>query len=88
MKDCPIFPSLKIKIGLHLGSLLSCCIRFKIAVFANFVILRQHGVFTNGPLGGKFDFFSPLRFEIQSDFDYKTSKNQALLSQSFETLSE
>ena len=27
-----------------------------------------------GPLGGKFDFFSPLRFEIQSDFDYRTSK--------------
>ena len=27
-----------------------------------------------GPLGGKFDFFSPSRFEIQSDFDYRTSK--------------
>ena len=27
-----------------------------------------------GPLGGKFDFFSPLGFEIQSDFDYRNSK--------------
>ena len=27
-----------------------------------------------GPLGGKFDFFSPLGFEIQSEFDYRTSK--------------
>ena len=27
-----------------------------------------------GPLGGKFDFFSPSEFEIQSDFDYRTSK--------------
>ena len=27
-----------------------------------------------GPLGGKFDFFSPYGFEIQSDFDYRTSK--------------
>ena len=27
-----------------------------------------------GPLGGKFDFFSPSGFEIQSDFDYRTSK--------------
>ena len=27
-----------------------------------------------GPLGGKFDFFSPLGFEIQSDFDYRTLK--------------
>ena len=25
-------------------------------------------------LGGKFDFFSPLRFEIQSDFDQRTTK--------------
>ena len=25
-------------------------------------------------LGGKFDSFSPSRFEIQSHFDYKTSK--------------
>ena len=24
-----------------------------------------------GPLGGKFDFFIPLGFEIQSNFDYK-----------------
>ena len=27
-----------------------------------------------GPLGGKFDFFSPSGFEIQSDFDYRSSK--------------
>ena len=27
-----------------------------------------------GPLGGNFDFFSPSGFEIQSDFDYRTSK--------------
>ena len=27
-----------------------------------------------GPLEGKFDFFSPSGFEIQSDFDYRTSK--------------
>ena len=27
-----------------------------------------------GPLGGKFDFFSPSGFEIQSVFDYRTSK--------------
>ena len=27
-----------------------------------------------GLLGGKFDFFSPSGFEIQSDFDYRTSK--------------
>ena len=27
-----------------------------------------------GSLGGKFDFFSPSGFEIQSDFDYRTSK--------------
>ena len=27
-----------------------------------------------GPLGGKFDFFSPLGFEIRNDSDYRTSK--------------
>ena len=27
-----------------------------------------------GSLGGKFDFFNPSGFEIQSDVDYKTSK--------------
>ena len=27
-----------------------------------------------GPLGGKFDFFSPSGFEIQSDIDHRTSK--------------
>ena len=27
-----------------------------------------------GPCGGKFDFFRPSGFEIQSVFDYKTSK--------------
>ena len=27
-----------------------------------------------GPLRGKFDFFSPSGFEIQSDFDHRTSK--------------
>ena len=27
-----------------------------------------------GPFGGKFDFFSPSGFEIQSDFDDRTSK--------------
>ena len=27
-----------------------------------------------GPLGGKFDFFSPSGFEIQSDFDDRTSE--------------
>ena len=27
-----------------------------------------------GPLGGKFDFFSPPGFEIQSVFAYRTSK--------------
>ena len=37
-----------------------------------------------GPLGGKFDFFSPSGFEIQSDFDYRTSKNKVLLCQNFE----
>ena len=27
-----------------------------------------------GPFGGKLAFFSPSRFETQSDFDYRTSK--------------
>ena len=27
-----------------------------------------------GPLGEKFDFFSPSGFEIHSDFNYRTSK--------------
>ena len=27
-----------------------------------------------GPFKGKFNFFSPLGFEIQSNFDYRTSK--------------
>ena len=34
-----------------------------------------------GPLGGKFDFFSPSVFEIQSDFDYRTLKLSSTLSE-------
>ena len=37
---------------------------------------------SHGPLGEKFDFFSPLEFDIQRDSDPETS-NQALLNQSF-----
>ena len=40
------------------------------------------------PLGENFDFFSPLGFEIQRNSDHETPTNQALLSQSSETLSE
>ena len=33
------------------------------------------------PLGGKFDFFSPPGFEIQSDFNNRTSKSNSTLSE-------
>ena len=36
-----------------------------------------------GPLGENFDFFSPLKFDVQTNSDHKTQKNQALLSQIF-----
>ena len=60
---------------------------------AKWVIIGNNSFITQnlkavGPLGGKFDFFSPSGFEIQSDFDYRTSKNQVLLCQNFEMLSE
>ena len=47
--------------------------------FCTFVIGNNHSFITQnlkvvGPLGGKFDFFSPSGFEIQSDFGYRTSK--------------
>ena len=41
-----------------------------------------------GPLGETLDFFSPLGFDIQTNSDHKTQKNQAVLSQSFKTLSQ
>ena len=33
-----------------------------------------------GPLGENLDFFSPLRFDVQTNSDHKTPKNQALVS--------
>ena len=33
-----------------------------------------------GVLGENFDFFSPLEFDVQTNSDHKTQKNQALLS--------
>ena len=43
-----------------------------------------------GPLGENLDFFSPLEFDVETNSDHKTQKNQALLreSWSFKTLSE
>ena len=50
----------------------------KLKNFCIFVISNKSLIYQNlklvGPLGGKFDFFSPLGFGIQSDFDYRTSK--------------
>ena len=41
-----------------------------------------------GPLAENLDFFSPLGFDVQTNSDHKTQKNQALLNQSFKTPSE
>ena len=48
-------------------------------IFPYFVISNNKSFISQnlkvvGPLGGKFNFFSPSGFEIQSDFDYITSK--------------
>ena len=48
-------------------------------IFCIFVISNNKSFISQnlkivGPLGGKFYFFSPLGFEIQSDFGYRTSK--------------
>ena len=48
-------------------------------IFGIFVINNNKSfIFQNlktvGPLGEKLDFFSPSGFEIQSNFDYRTSK--------------
>ena len=40
------------------------------------------------PLGENLDFFSPLGFYAETISDNKTPKNQALLNQSFKTLSD
>ena len=37
----------------------------------------SHNFKVLGPLAGKFDFFGPSVFEIQSDSDYKTSNYPA-----------
>ena len=52
---------------------------FELENFCIFVISNNKSFISQnlkvvGPLGGKFDFFSPSGFEIQSDFDYRTSK--------------
>ena len=41
-----------------------------------------------GPLRENLDLLSPLGFDLQTDSDNKNPKNQALLSQSFKTLSK
>ena len=61
-------------------------------IFAYFVISNNKSFISQnlkvvGPLGGKFDFFSPSEFEIQTDFDYKP-QNKVLLCESFKTLTE
>ena len=61
---------------------------FCIFVISNNKIFISQCLKAEGSLGGQFNFFSPLGFEIQSDFDQRTSKNQILICQSFEMLSE
>ena len=60
-----------------------CCHLFSYNFISNIAILKLFCIFVisnnksfifqnlkvAGPLGGKFDFFSPSGFEIQSDFD-------------------
>ena len=61
---------------------------FCIFVISNNKSFISQSLKAEGPLGGKFNFFSPSGFEIQSDFDQRISKNQILICQSFEVVSE
>ena len=47
---------------------------FCIFVISNNESFISQNLKTVGPLGGRFDFFSPSGYDIQSDFDYRTSK--------------
>ena len=48
--------------------------KFCILVISNNKSFIPQNLKVVGPLGGKFDSFSPSGFEIQSDFDYRSSK--------------
>ena len=48
--------------------------KFCIFVISNNKSFISQNLKVVGLLGGKFDFFNPSGFEIQSDFDYRTSK--------------
>ena len=54
----------------NIANLKFFCI-FVISTIKSFISQNKKVV---GPLGGKFDFFSPSGFEILSDFDYRISK--------------
>ena len=47
---------------------------FCIFVISNNKSLISQNLKVVGPLGGKFDFFSPSGFEMQNDFDSRTSQ--------------
>ena len=58
----------------------------KLEKFCIFVISNNKSFISQNlkvvvPFGGKFDFFSPLGFKIQSDFDYRTAKSGSALSE-------
>ena len=61
---------------------------FCIFVISNNKSLISQNLEVVGPLGRKFDFVSPSGFEIQSVYLLHNLKNQVLLCQSFEVLSE
>ena len=61
---------------------------FCIFVISNNKSFISQSLKAEGPLRGKFNFFSPSGFEIQSDFDQRTSKNQILICQIFKVVSE
>ena len=71
--------SQKLKIDAKWYHLLAIAVYPNTANFCIFVIHNNRSfIFQNlkvvGPLGGKFDVFSPLGFEIKSVFDYRTSQ--------------
>ena len=69
--------SLKLKIDpecYHLYIQHSKLEKFCIFVISNNKSFISQNLKFAGPLGGKFNFFSPSGFEIQRDFDYRSSK--------------
>ena len=53
---------------------ISNIVNLKIFAYCNNNSFITQNLNVVGPLEGKFDFFSPLGFEIQSDFDYRNTK--------------